>query len=84
MNDDNASDPSNRAGGSFWKSRFGVALLVFLVIGGFLMAYEHRVHIFSGDGLLIGLLIACIAMHLFMHHGHGGHGGRNSGGGDRS
>ena len=84
MNTDSPSDPSNRTWGTFWKSRFGIALLVFLAIGGFLMAYEHRVHLFSGDGLLIGLLVACIAMHLFMHHGHGGRGGGgDTGRGDR-
>ena len=30
---------------------------------------------FTGSGILIGLLVFCIGMHLFMHGGHGGHGG---------
>ncbi|GAB4365534.1 MAG: hypothetical protein Kow00114_22890 [Kiloniellaceae bacterium] len=85
MNDDNTSDQSGRTQGSFWRSRFGTALVVFLVIGGILMAYEHRVHLFSADLLPILLLLVCIGMHFFMHRGHGGHGGGGgSDGGGRS
>ena len=60
----------------FLKSRDGVVLLAFLAIAGILLVYEHRVHVFTGNGVLIALLAACIGMHLFMHggHGHGGHG----------
>lgn len=65
----------------FLKSRAGMVLLVFLSIGGFLLAFEHRAHIFTGNGILIALLVACIGMHLFMHGGHGGHG---HGGQDKS
>ena len=53
------------------KSRGGVVLVAFLAVGGFLLAYEHRVHIFTGNGILIGLLAVCIGMHVFMHGGHG-------------
>lgn len=60
------------------KTRAGVVLLTFLALGGFLLAYEHRVHIFTGNGVLIGLLAVCIGMHLFMHGGHGGGHGHNS------
>ena len=43
----------------------------FLAIGGFLLFTEHRAHAL---GLLpYLLLLACPLMHLFMHHGHGGH-----------
>ena len=59
----------------FLKSRAGIVLLTFLAIGGFLLAYEHRAHIFTGNGIIIGLLALCVGMHLFMHGGHGGHGG---------
>lgn len=59
----------------FWKSRAGVALLVALGIGAFLLIFEHRVHIFAGNGFLALLLLGCVVMHLFMHGGHGGHGG---------
>ena len=59
----------------FLKSRAGVVLLAFLAIAGFLLVFEHRAHIFTGNGVLIALLAVCIGMHLFMHggHGHGGH-----------
>lgn len=59
----------------FLKSRAGVVLLAFLAIGGFLLVFEHRTHIFTGNGILIALLAICIGMHLFMHGGHGGHDG---------
>ena len=81
MKQDNASDQGIRSRGPFWRSRAGVVLITFLAIGALLLGYDHRVHLFSGDGLLIGLLIACITMHLFMHHGHGGHGGGGDNGG---
>ncbi|MEO3429581.1 DUF2933 domain-containing protein [Pelagibius sp. CAU 1746] len=68
----------------FWRSRGGTVLIAFLAIGGLLLGYEHRAHIFSGDGVLIALLVACIAMHLFMHRGHHGRNNGDSGRGDRS
>lgn len=60
---------------SHWSSRARPVLIGFLLIAGLLLAFEHRAHIFTGNGLLIALLGACIVMHLFMHGGHGGHGG---------
>tara|TARA_R100001369_G_scaffold65362_1_gene92533 strand:+ start:462 stop:707 length:246 start_codon:yes stop_codon:yes gene_type:complete len=59
----------------FWKSRTGIYLLIALGIGAFLLAFEHRVHIFGGNGFLALLLLGCVVMHFFMHGGHGGHGG---------
>ena len=59
----------------FWRSRVGVAFLIFLGVAGFLLVYEHRAHVFTGNGILIGVLVLCVGMHLFMHGGHGGHGG---------
>ena len=61
--------------GGLWRSRAGAVLLVFLAIAGLLLAYEHRVHIFTGSGLLIALLVLCVGMHFFMHGAHGAHGG---------
>ena len=56
---------------SFWKSKAGLVLAGFLLIGLFFLWSEHRAHLF---GVLPYLLIlACPLMHLFMHHGHGGH-----------
>lgn len=74
--DHSAQEPPPRQ--SFWKSRAGVAMMIFLAVAGLLLAYEHRVHIFTGNGVLIALLVLCVGMHLFMHGGHGGHGHGNS------
>jgi hypothetical protein len=57
---------------SFWRAPAGVALCVALAAVGFYLLTEHRAHVF---GLLPYLFIlACPLMHLFMHHGRGGHG----------
>jgi len=61
----------------FWKSRAGVTLIVFLAIAAILLGFEHRIHIFAGNGLIAALLVGCIVMHFFMHGGHGG-GGRGA------
>lgn len=85
MHDHTDHDHQNATDGgthppSFWKSRAGLYLIVALVLGGLLLGYEHRVHIFA-SGLLIWLpLLICVGMHFFMHGGHGGHGGHGSGG----
>lgn len=63
--------------GSFLTSRAGIALLVLLVIAGFLLFTEHRAHVL-GAGLFL-LLLACPLLHVFMHGGHGGHDGDGSG-----
>ena len=65
---------------SLLKSRAGGALIVFLAIAGVLLAYEHRVHLLTGNALLLVLLALCVGVHLFMHGGHGGHGGSRDGG----
>ncbi len=52
----------------------------FLAFAGLLLFTEHRAHVL---GLLPYLfLLACPLMHLFMHHGHGGHQHHNSSEGD--
>jgi hypothetical protein len=75
--DQNAPDTGRAPG--FWKSRTGLVFAGFLAVAAFLLAYEHRAHLFSGSGSLLLLLAVCVGMHLFMHHGHGGghdgHGG---------
>ena len=43
----------------FWKSRFGVSLIVALAIAALLLGFEHRVHIFAGNGFLVLLLLGC-------------------------
>lgn len=49
------------------------ALLMVAVVGGFYLLREHWGHV-AGNWVYL-LLLACPLMHLFMHHGHGGHQG---------
>ena len=67
------------AGRSFLATPAGIALCVFLAIGGFFLWVEHRAHML---GVLPWLLLAaCPLMHLVMHRGgHGGHHGPGQGG----
>jgi hypothetical protein len=59
----------------WWQTPFWMVLCGFLIVGGFFLLTEHTAHVF---GVLPYLLIAaCPLMHLFMHHGHGGHEGHN-------
>ena len=53
------------------RFRYGVGLLVFLGISGYLLWAEHQAHI-VGLVPLILLLGACLGMHALMHGGHGG------------
>lgn len=77
---DSPRDDSPPSGG-FWRSRAGKVLVGFAVIGGLLLVYEHRLHLFTGDGLLLVLLVLWFGLHFFMHGGHGGHGGHGNHGG---
>ncbi len=53
------------------RGKLPVVLLVLAGVLGFFLFTEHRAHLF---GVLPYLLVlACPLMHLFMHHGHGGH-----------
>jgi hypothetical protein len=78
VHDHQAESPTGTRGDSrrtgFWRSRIGIAAIVFLAIGGALLIAEHRVH---AAGVLSYLpLLALPFLHLFMHAGHGSHGGR--------
>ncbi len=59
------------SGTGFFRSKAGLALIVFGAIAGFFILSEHRAHFFGWLPYL--LLLACPLMHLFMHGGHGGH-----------
>ena len=62
---------------SWWRSRVGIAVLGFGLVGAFYGLREHAGHAL---GLLpYLLLLACPLMHLFMHHGHGAHGSAPTG-----
>lgn len=57
----------------WWRTPFGIVLCGFLAIAGFFLLTEHTAHVLGALPYL--LLAACPLMHLFMHHGHRGHGG---------
>lgn len=54
-----------------WRTRSGVVLIGFLLVAAFYLLTEHSAHVFGV--LPFVLILACPLMHLFMHHGHGGH-----------
>jgi len=57
---------------SFWRSRYAIGLFVIGAIAAYFLLTEHLAHVVGALPLL--LLLACPLMHVFMHHGHGGHG----------
>lgn len=72
---------SAHAGGSWLRSRNGLALLGFLAVAAFFLLTEHTAHVFGA--LPYVFLLSCVLLHLFMHGGHGGHGGHDVDGGSR-
>ena len=56
----------------WWRTRSGIVLCGFLLIALFYLLAEHTALFFGALPFL--LFLACPLMHLFMHHGHGGHG----------
>ena len=62
---------------SFWSSKHGFVALLFIAAVSYFLLIEHRQHFFEWLPYLI--ILACPAMHLFMHHGHGSHSHRNDG-----
>lgn len=73
MHDHTGDQPAGT--GMSIKSKAGIVLVGFLIIAGALLFTEHRAHVL---GLLIWVpLLACALMHVFMHGGHGRHGGRD-------
>ena len=57
----------------FWRSRYAIGLLVMGAIAAYFLLSEHRAHFLGALPLL--LLLSCPLLHVFMHHGHGDHGG---------
>ena len=57
--------------------RIKQVFVLFAIIGAFFIVAEHRAHLLPYLPWL--LLAACPLMHVFMHHGHGGHQHRGSG-----
>lgn len=62
--------------GKFWSTSTGFVFCAFLLIGGTLLAFEHRAHILGAFPLLLPLLV-CVSLHVFMHRRHGAHGGHH-------
>lgn len=65
---------------SWFRSRTGIVLLVFLAIAAFFLITEHTAHVLGALPFLLVLL--CPLLHLFLHGRHGG--GHGSHGGSRS
>jgi hypothetical protein len=61
------ADPNHHAR----QRRFTIGACVLLAVAAFYLWTEHRAHLLGA--LPYFLLLACPAMHLFMHHGNGGH-----------
>ena len=53
------------------QRRVKQVFVLFAIIAGFFLIAEHRAHVVPYLPWLI--LAACPLMHMFMHHGHGGH-----------
>lgn len=56
---------------SFWSSRYAIGLVVIGAVAAYFLLTEHFAHVVGALPFL--LLLACPLMHVFMHHGHGGH-----------
>ncbi|MDO8769196.1 MAG: DUF2933 domain-containing protein [Burkholderiaceae bacterium] len=76
MNHDHDAPPGQSSASSqappFWRSRYGLGLVVFGAVAAYFLLSEHRAHFLGALPYL--LLLACPLMHVFMHHGRGGHG----------
>ena len=77
MNHDHDLQPGQSTAPPFWRSRYGLGLVLFGAIAAYFLLSEHRAHFLGALPYL--LLLACPLMHVFMHHGHGGHGGSHAG-----
>ena len=79
MNHDHAHSPQpvqrpdQDSAPPFWRSRYALGLLVFGAVAAYFLLSEYRAHFFGALPFL--LLLACPLMHMFMHRGHGRHGG---------
>lgn len=71
MNHDHSQQGPEPSG--FWSSRYAIGLLVLGAIAAYFLLSEHRAHFFGALPFL--LLLACPLVHMFMHGGHGKHGG---------
>ena len=77
MDDKHNPQPCSMGSTPFWRSRYGLGLLVFGAVAAYFLLTEHRAHFFGALPFL--LILACPLMHVFMHRGHGRHGGAHAG-----
>lgn len=56
----------------FWGSRYSIGLIVIGTAAGYFLLTEHLTHVISALPWLV--LLVCPLMHIYMHHGHVGHG----------
>ena len=75
MHEHHDAQRTETTSGGLVRSRAGLVLIGFLVVGGVLMFTEHRAHVLGAIYWLLPL--ACLFMHMFMHRGHHGHGHRH-------
>lgn len=74
----NQNDPADVVRGTehdatpWYKTRFGVILLLLLGIAGYFLWTEHRAHVIGF--LPYTLLLLCPLIHVFMHRGHNNRG----------
>lgn len=64
-----------KAHGSFWRTWPGLCSILLLVALLFFLITEHTAHFFGV--LPFGILLLCPFLHMFMHKGHGSHGGND-------
>ena len=72
-----ATEQQHSQQGRFWRSRAGLACLVFIGVAAFYLLTEHTAHVFGY--LPYVLILLCPLMHIFMHGGHGGGGDEHAG-----
>ena len=69
------SNPPPTGASNEGAMRTRIAFLGFLAIAAYLLLSEHRAHFIQALPWIAVLL--CPLLHVFMHRGHGGHGGRD-------
>jgi hypothetical protein len=60
----------------FWGSKYSIGYVVLGAIAAYFLFTEHYAHTIATLPFL--LLLACPLMNMFMHHGHGDSGGKDT------
>lgn len=69
MRCDNHSSREDTTASPWWKTRSGIVMCGFMLLGGFYLVTEHTAHLYGFLPFLF--ILACPLMHLFHHHGPG-------------